>query len=108
MFQALRHEDPLRAAATLAAAGNVAGLQLLLQRHRAALHPKLLLLLSQIPETVDPRMYAALIPRAGVNGSSAAAAGAGSAAAAVTSPAAAAAAAAGGNAQNASLVAAAL
>lgn len=71
VFEALRHEDPLRAAATLAAAGQVAGLQLLLQRHRAALHPRLLLLLSGLPETLDPRLFAGLIPRAGVAGTAA-------------------------------------
>jgi hypothetical protein len=64
VFEALRHEDIRTAAAALAATGHVAGLQLLLQRHRAALQPRLLALLTSLPESLDPRTYTALIPRA--------------------------------------------
>ena len=52
------------AAAALAAAGDAAGLALLVARHPAALGPRLLRLLAALPETLDPRTYAALLPRA--------------------------------------------
>jgi hypothetical protein len=77
VFEALRHEDIRHAAAALAATGHVAGLQLLLQRHRAALQPRLLALLSSLPESLDPRTYAALIPRAAAFGATTPAAAAG-------------------------------
>lgn len=85
----LRTEPLPKAAAALAAAGNVAGLQVLLQRHKSTLGPRLLQLLSALPESLDPRMYAALILRASANAAAAAAAGPAAAAAAaprVTKP----------------------
>eukprot|EP00879_Flechtneria_rotunda_P020278 GHRR01021326.1.p1 GENE.GHRR01021326.1~~GHRR01021326.1.p1 ORF type:complete len:777 (+),score=379.23 GHRR01021326.1:752-3082(+) len=67
IFEALRNDDPQSAAAALAATGNVSGLQVMLQRHRAALQPLLLPLLAALPESVDPRTYSTLIPRANGN-----------------------------------------
>lgn len=78
----LRTEPLPKAAAALAAAGNVAGLAVLLQRHKSTLAPRLLQLLSALPESLDPRMYAALIPRASPAAAAAAAAGPAAAAAA--------------------------
>lgn len=82
LFSVLRTEPLPKAAAALAAAGNVAGLAVLLQRHKSTLAPRLLQLLSALPESLDPRMYAALIPRASSNAAAAAAAGPAAAAAA--------------------------
>jgi hypothetical protein len=82
LFAVLRTEPLRKAAAALAAAGNVAALQVLLQRHKSTLGPRLLQLLSALPESLDPRMYAALILRASPNAAAAAAAGPAAAAAA--------------------------
>lgn len=82
LFSVLRTEPLPKAAAALAAAGNVAGLAILLQRHKSTLAPRLLQLLSALPESLDPRMYAALIPRASANTAAVAAAGLAAAAAA--------------------------
>ena len=49
------------AAKSLAAAGRLAALPLLLQRHPRALLPAALDVLSAIPETVDPKQYAPLL-----------------------------------------------
>jgi hypothetical protein len=84
LFSVLRTEPLPKAAAALAAAGNVAGLTVLLQRHKSTLAPRLLQLLSALPESLDPRMYAALIP--GASSGAAAAAAAGPAAYAVAAP----------------------
>lgn len=84
LFSVLRTEPLPKAAAALAAAGNVAGLTVLLQRHKSTLAPRLLQLLSALPESLDPRMFAALIPRA--SSGAAAAAAAGPAAHAVAAP----------------------
>jgi hypothetical protein len=37
--------------------------QVLLQRHRHSIGPYLLQVLSSLPETLDPRKYAQLLPR---------------------------------------------
>jgi len=62
-----------------------------MQRHRASLQPHLLSLLSALPESLDPRTYAALLPRsmASADGSSSSSSGpSGAAAAAGSRPAA--------------------
>jgi hypothetical protein len=64
VFSLLRTEPLPRAAAALAACGNVAGLAVLLQRHKTSLAPRLLQLLSGLPESLDARTYASLLPRA--------------------------------------------
>jgi len=71
MFAVLRTEPLPKAAAAFAAAGNVAGLAVLLQRHKSTLAPRLLQLLSALPESLDPRIYASLVPRVSAAGAAA-------------------------------------
>jgi len=63
-YEAFRSAPLPSAATALAATGNVAALAVLLQRHPAALGPHLLRVLSALPETLDPRTYSSLLPRA--------------------------------------------
>jgi hypothetical protein len=70
----LRTEPLPKAAAAVAASGNVAGLAVLLARHKTTLAPRLLQLLSALPESLDPRTYASLLPRAAAPPGAAAAA----------------------------------
>jgi hypothetical protein len=63
-FEAFRAAPLPAAALSLAATGNVAALAVLIQRHPAAVGPHLLRVLSALPETLDPRTYSALLPRA--------------------------------------------
>ncbi|CAD7704876.1 unnamed protein product [Ostreobium quekettii] len=53
------------AARAFAALGDLTGLQILLQRHTRALFPKMLDILSHIPEATDPRLYTHLLPLPG-------------------------------------------
>jgi len=64
-------DAPLQgAAAALAACGNVSGLQAMVGRHPRALLSHLLRLLELLPETLDPRTYSPLLPRASDGGPS--------------------------------------
>jgi hypothetical protein len=63
-YEAFRSAPLPAAAAALAASGAAGALAALVQRHPAALGPHLLGLLSALPETLDPRTYSALLPRA--------------------------------------------
>jgi hypothetical protein len=63
-FAAFRAATLPAFAAARAAAGDVASLWVLLQRHPAALGRRLLPLLSTLPEALDPKAYASLLPHA--------------------------------------------
>lgn len=64
-YAALRDCTVAEAASALAAAGRLAALPLLLQRHPRALMPSALEVLSCIPETVDPKQYTPLLRQVG-------------------------------------------
>lgn len=51
------------AAAAFAQVGDVAGLGILLARHPYTLMPNLLEILSSLPETMEPKQYASLLPQ---------------------------------------------
>ncbi|KAG1678031.1 hypothetical protein FOA52_000827 [Chlamydomonas sp. UWO 241] len=63
-FNAFRHAELLEAAVQYAASGDVSSLTVLLQHHPVVLAPHLLELLDALPESLDPRLYASLLPKA--------------------------------------------
>jgi len=62
-FAAFRDADMFEAACGFAATGQLTALQVLFQRHPAALAPFQLLVLDRIPESVDPKLYREILPR---------------------------------------------
>ena len=62
-FTSFKDVELIDAARQYAAAGDVGSLTLLLQHHPVALGPYILQILEAVPESMDPRMYAAVLPR---------------------------------------------
>jgi len=62
-YAAFKDADLLEAARQYAAAGDVPSLVTLVQRHPAALGPGVMGVLEALPESMDPRLYAQLLPR---------------------------------------------
>ena len=62
-YAAFKDADLPEAARQYAAAGDVPSLVTLVQRHPAALGPGVMGVLEALPESMDPRLYAQLLPR---------------------------------------------
>jgi hypothetical protein len=62
-FASFRDSDMPSVAKELAGCGEIAKLSLLFQRHHWTLGPYLLEVLGQVPESLDPRLYAQLLPK---------------------------------------------
>jgi hypothetical protein len=67
-FEALRDAPLLEVATSWASLGDITALSTLLYYHPFALGPHWLTVLSALPETVDPRTIAHLLPRVGDSG----------------------------------------
>ena len=62
-FSSFKDVELIEAARQYAAAGDMSSLNVIVQHHPLALGPSILQILEAIPETMDPRLYAALLPR---------------------------------------------
>lgn len=62
-FASFRDSDMISVAKELAGCGDVSRLSALIQRHSRILGPFLLDILDQVPESLDPRLYAQLLPK---------------------------------------------